>query len=263
MAERTYRTVVAGTVLWNGAPLMLHRWLIAVLLVTTACKKAEDASADPAPKTTDPAKVDKPAAGSGSAAVAVVPDPNEPAVDPKAQAALAAEVMTKLGQFRDKVCACKDKACTDKVQDEVTEWGTNMKDFTPDDETTKKLDAMEHEMARCAAKAAGEGDPKIVGVNNDMETKGLALMDKMTDMFVADGTNCDKLAADLKTFITQNKPFMEQLETYEKTQTAEQKHNFEIRNMERTETGAAKIKPVMEACATSTALQTVLKDMPM
>src|SRR4051812_21422213 len=39
----------------------------------------------------------------------------------------------------------------------------------------------------------------------DYEAKGTELMDKMTALFVADGTNCDKLAADVSTFLDENK----------------------------------------------------------
>jgi len=246
------------------------------LAAVSACKKAEDAPADPAvvAKVADPAtKLDpmaKPAVDlAAKTATALAAAAVDPTADPK-MAALATEALTKMNAFKDKVCACKDKACADKVQDEVMEWGKNlenttMKDFKPDQATTDKLDALEHAMSDCADKAAGgvPEDPKAMGVNNETETKFIALMDRMTDMFTADAANCDKLAADLKKFTADNKPFMDQIVIYEKSQSEAQKHAFEVRNKAHSEAGSAKIMPVMQACATNPALQAVLKDMPM
>ena len=65
--------------------------------------------------------------------------------------------------FKDKMCACKDKACTDGVKKEMEEWESKMKDtFKKDEKPPEKLmekgDKIEKEMRECrktVEKAAG------------------------------------------------------------------------------------------------------------
>jgi hypothetical protein len=62
--------------------------------------------------------------------------------------------------FTDQMCACKDKACADKVQDDFTKWGTEMskkmdRDERPDDETMKQLTDMMSRYADCMTKVMG------------------------------------------------------------------------------------------------------------
>jgi hypothetical protein len=46
--------------------------------------------------------------------------------------------------FRDKMCACKDKACTENVRKEEKEWqAANMKDIKEDDLKSAPKDFME------------------------------------------------------------------------------------------------------------------------
>ena len=49
------------------------------------------------------------------------------------------------------------------------------------------------------------------GSNTELETRGLAAMQRMADMFAADARDCDRLASDLKAFIADNKPLIAQL----------------------------------------------------
>src|SRR5258705_2869648 len=48
--------------------------------------------------------------------------------------------IAKLEGFEKQMCACKDKACADRVQDEMTKWGAdNMKAAKPDDKPDPDL----------------------------------------------------------------------------------------------------------------------------
>jgi hypothetical protein len=56
-----------------------------------------------------------------------------------------ADALRKLDQSADQMCACKDKACADKVNDEMTRWATQMAKDEPDLTTTKPdADDMKH-----------------------------------------------------------------------------------------------------------------------
>ena len=69
----------------------------------------------------------------------------------------AGEAMAKMTEFKDKMCACKDKACADGVQHAMMDWSTGaMKDaanmkLSPDD--TKKMTDVAKAMSECAATA--------------------------------------------------------------------------------------------------------------
>ena len=79
----------------------------------------------------------------------------------------AGEAMAKMSEFKDQMCACKDKACADKVTESYTKWGTDMaakaganKDMKPDPEMAKKMGEVTQAYTECATKAmmAGAGD---------------------------------------------------------------------------------------------------------
>jgi len=75
------------------------------------------------------------------------------------------EVLGEMGSLKDKMCACTDKACVDKVQDEWKAYRKSMKDklgkdAKPNDEQNKKGQALDDEMRKCRHKfddAAGSG----------------------------------------------------------------------------------------------------------
>jgi len=73
-------------------------------------------------------------------------------------------------EFKDKMCACKDKACSDKVNDEMMKWGQEQaknagdKAAMTDGEEAKKVAAVSEEFSKCLTKistdamgAAGAG----------------------------------------------------------------------------------------------------------
>ncbi|HEY0193596.1 MAG TPA: hypothetical protein VGC42_20910 [Kofleriaceae bacterium] len=80
----------------------------------------------------------------------------------------AGETISKMTDFKDKMCKCADKACADKVTEEMTKWGQEQaknagadKDAKVSEEDTKKIAAVTEEMTKCMTKAmmAGAGAP--------------------------------------------------------------------------------------------------------
>ena len=60
--------------------------------------------------------------------------------------------LAAMEQFRDKMCACKDKECAEKVMQEMTVWGNSHKDDTASPEDLKKAAEIGEELGRCGAK---------------------------------------------------------------------------------------------------------------
>jgi hypothetical protein len=75
----------------------------------------------------------------------------------------AGEAMAKMSEFKDQMCACKDKACADKVQDSMNKWSAenaksagDSKD-KPDEKTMKEMQDVGTKYGECMAKAMGGG----------------------------------------------------------------------------------------------------------
>ncbi len=66
----------------------------------------------------------------------------------------------KAKELRDKMCACKDKACTEAVEKEVDAWGKSMegKFKDPKDIPAEMMTVMA-EIMSCQAKAEGGATP--------------------------------------------------------------------------------------------------------
>jgi hypothetical protein len=67
------------------------------------------------------------------------------------------EVLGEMGSFKDKMCACTDKACVDKVQDDWRTFRKGMKekiskDLKPTDAQDKKARELDDEMRTCRRK---------------------------------------------------------------------------------------------------------------
>jgi hypothetical protein len=78
----------------------------------------------------------------------------------------AGEAVAKMEEFQKKMCDCKDKACADKVNEEMTKWGTEMAknaggktDEKPDPEIAKKSADIMTKYTECMTKLmmAGAG----------------------------------------------------------------------------------------------------------
>jgi hypothetical protein len=76
----------------------------------------------------------------------------------------AGEAMAKMSEFKDQMCACKDKACADKVQDSMNKWSAeNAKNAgdskdKPDEKTMKEMQDVGTKYGECMAKAMGGGE---------------------------------------------------------------------------------------------------------
>ncbi|MBC7974076.1 MAG: hypothetical protein H7138_03760, partial [Myxococcales bacterium] len=107
-----------------------------------------------------------------------------------------------------------------------------------------------------AAPAAGAGK------NTELETKGIAMMVQMGDMFAANAADCEKLAVGIKTFIAQNRPLLDQLAALEKTQTDAEKKAFAERNLSTQEEVMKKMTPAVNACGENASVQAAMKEFP-
>ena len=62
------------------------------------------------------------------------------------------EALDKLADFKNKACACKDKACADKIDAEMDDWNRAHKDVTnikPTDEQQLRVMKLSNEMFQC------------------------------------------------------------------------------------------------------------------
>jgi Bacterial extracellular solute-binding protein len=79
------------------------------------------------------------------------------------------EALGVLSGFRDRMCACKDKACASKVSEDMTRWSqeyANTTDKTPpNDATTKRLAAIAEDLGKCMTQVMGSaGATAPIGV---------------------------------------------------------------------------------------------------
>jgi hypothetical protein len=79
-----------------------------------------------------------------------------------------AGAIAKLTELKNKMCACKDKTCSDEVSAELAAWGQEQeksdgdKPASPGDKDSEKLEALKEETANCLLKIevpSGAGAP--------------------------------------------------------------------------------------------------------
>jgi hypothetical protein len=82
----------------------------------------------------------------------------------------ASDAIAKMEGFQKSMCECKDKACADKVQEDMTKWGTEAaktanKDEKPDPEMVKKSGEIMTKYTECMTKlmTASMGGDKPAG----------------------------------------------------------------------------------------------------
>jgi hypothetical protein len=82
----------------------------------------------------------------------------------------AGEAMAKMSEFKDKMCACKDKKCADDVQAAMSTWSAesaksagDKKPEAPDEKTMKEMQEVGTKYGECMAKAMGAGDTTATG----------------------------------------------------------------------------------------------------
>ncbi|HEY0988304.1 MAG TPA: hypothetical protein VGD80_14675, partial [Kofleriaceae bacterium] len=72
------------------------------------------------------------------------------------------DVVAKMGEFKERMCACKDKACSDKVTEDMGKWSQEQskasadKEARPNEEDAKKMMAVSDEMNKCLQKILTE-----------------------------------------------------------------------------------------------------------
>ncbi|MFT3695745.1 MAG: hypothetical protein QM831_21590 [Kofleriaceae bacterium] len=109
------------------------------------------------------------------------------------------KAISDMNGFKDEMCACKDKACTDGVKKKMNDWEEKMsKEFGKDEKPPEKLmekgDAIEKEMKACRKKIekeaggakAAEALKKMTGFKDAMcACKDAACAQKVTDDMTA------------------------------------------------------------------------------
>ena len=79
----------------------------------------------------------------------------------KKKTSKTAEAMPKMREFRDDMCACKDKACADKVQDDMNKWSAdNVRNAgdrpeRPSEADMKQMQEIGTRYGECMARAMG------------------------------------------------------------------------------------------------------------
>jgi hypothetical protein len=73
----------------------------------------------------------------------------------------AAEAIAKMSAFRDRMCVCRDQACVDRVNADMTAWGTEMarsagRDDKVSESDTKKMFEISESTTRCMTKVLTE-----------------------------------------------------------------------------------------------------------
>jgi len=96
----------------------------------------------------------------------------------------------------------------------------------------------------------------------ELEAKSFTMVEKMGDLFIADAKDCDKLAIDLKAFITENKPMMLQLSEMERRQTPEERTAYNQRTKERQDATMKRIQPAVDACKANPNVQAAMAEIP-
>ncbi|KAB2889677.1 MAG: hypothetical protein F9K40_19675 [Kofleriaceae bacterium] len=74
----------------------------------------------------------------------------------------ADEMLGKLRSHKDKICACKDKACVENAEKEMMEWlmknAEKYKDVKPTKAQDEAADKIQDEMEKCKDKLEGGGE---------------------------------------------------------------------------------------------------------
>ena len=140
-----------------GAPRVrsgMMRWIAAAVLAA-GCYRSSPPPASPEPAPARPA-FDEPQASYAHARFrSTRPAPEERGV--------IAEVMAKLEQFTDDMCACKDRACTDALTQELTRWSAEMgrahPDLKPSETEMEEVMRVSERLSKCMMAAMGHGSP--------------------------------------------------------------------------------------------------------
>jgi len=140
--------------------------------------------------------------------------------------------------------------------------GTKTEETKPADPAAKADPAKPAEPAKADPAKPADPAPAAGGANSELENKGIAMMQKLGDVFANDASNCDKLATDLKAFLADNKALIKEMTDLEKKQTEAEKAAFEARNKKVQEEVQAKMEPAAKACADNKNVQEAMREFP-
>jgi hypothetical protein len=133
------------------APPMRALVLAILLAGCGGSQSAQPASTPPPPAaaTTDGS------AASGSAVAAASSGSASPAV--------VDGMLTKMSEFKDKICACPDQTCVAGVQDEMKQWGEDLskqgiKQPTLTDDQTKRATVIGEALGKCLKRISNMGN---------------------------------------------------------------------------------------------------------
>jgi hypothetical protein len=73
------------------------------------------------------------------------------------------EVVAKTKEFTDKICACKDMDCAQKVTKEMQEWAEQNKDAQGTESQAKEIEAETKRMGECMTKLASGAAAEAAG----------------------------------------------------------------------------------------------------
>ena len=111
-----------------------------------------------------------------------------------------------------------------------------------------------------ATEGGGGGGGGAISSDDDYQTKGMAMVDKMIGIFDADKTDCAKLAKDLDAYADEVKPMVKEAKAYEKAHPKAKKA-FDDKMKPKTKEMMAKMGPSMKACGKDKGVQAAMKKM--
>jgi hypothetical protein len=88
------------------------------------------------------------------------------------------------------------------------------------------------------------------------------MMQRMVDMFAADGTDCEKLAADLRSFVADNTGLLSQIEAMQQQASEDEREAFLTRMQAVQAAVATKMQGALAACAGSPGVLAAMKQFP-
>lgn len=96
----------------------------------------------------------------------------------------------------------------------------------------------------------------------DYETRATELTNKLLAIFVADGTDCDKLAADLTKFGDDHRAVFQSLQAYEKAHPEAEK-SFDEKMKPREKEMEEKLGPSFDACKDHEGMKKAMQNLPL
>jgi len=95
----------------------------------------------------------------------------------------------------------------------------------------------------------------------EYQLKSNDLMTQLTSVFVNDGKDCDKLAADVDKWVSDNKAELEAIDAYEKAHPDDKKA-FDEKSKDRQKAFEDAASPALDACKSNKALTDALSKVP-